>query len=659
MKQPIVLRVFKGDRLEMVRQFESGQIVIGRGTDVQLPLEDESVGLLHAMVEDRDGKFVLSDLGAESGTFLKGNRVLEESLSSGDEFQIGPYRIQFFAGAPKPLAPPKPESTIAMAPPTIPTTVDFSDTVKREPIQEAPKFKSAQSPIVSVKKGTFAPPSSYSDLKEVIKPQKGSVVEVIVAWKDRVLSTRHFSQKGSVYISSAEEADVIVPILSSKSKFELIKMGTNVSVCITQEMSGEVIREGQTLNFAELSRQNLLRNVGTHFELELRQGEMIRIQLQSGLITLYIRYVSETPKPLIAPLLDMSSSETTGVILAMAIAAILGLYMNIYTPSSLLEDEARIEEPIRKAVVTFVPRPKKIVEVEDKPPVKVVEAEQKPKPVNAPKVDARPVPNKIRQTSKPGIESKGEPGAPSEVAPKPKSKDKPKTMTSTRAQGGAIKTAPKEGANMKSEKPDPNKMGLLGAFATKGAQSKLDKAYSGSGELVGMADQATGNAGSAETRAGEGLGSKLKDTGAGGKGTSTIGIAGVGTKGRGTGGTGYGTGGIGQKGSVQINVGGQDAEFEGGMDKEAIRRVIREHLREIRNCYERELQRTPDLYGKIVLQWDIGEFGRVEDARVKSNEIGNNDVANCVISRLRTWKFPDPPKGVVGRVVYPFVFSSQ
>jgi hypothetical protein len=212
---------------------------------------------------------------------------------------------------------------------------------------------------------------------------------------------------------------------------------------------------------------------------------------------------------------------------------------------------------------------------------------------------------------------------------------------------------------MKSEKPDPNKMGLLATFGKGGVQKDLSRAYGGSGELAGMADAATGAAGSSENRAGDSLGGKLKDVGAGGKGAATQGIAGLGTQGRGTGTTGYGTGGLGQKGSVQINVGGQDADFAGGMDKEAIRRVIREHIREIRNCYERELQRSPDLYGKIVLEWDIEEEGRVSRCVVKSNAIGNDAVANCIVNRLKTWKFPDPPKDQIGRVIFPFVFSSQ
>jgi outer membrane biosynthesis protein TonB len=349
----------------------------------------------------------------------------------------------------------------------------------------------------------------------------------------------------------------------------------------------------------------------------------------------------------------MTSSEVTGVVLAMAVSAILGLYTTIYQPSPLLEDEAKIEEPIRKAIVRFSPPPK-----DEAPPPKTEEVPKEKKVVEV--KDKKPEQaQKAQHAQAKAFEQKPNPGKAAEVRPKPNSQNKPKVPTSAVAQGAAVKTGNKEGANMKSEKPDPNKMGLLATFGKGGVQKDLSKAYSGSGELAGMADAATGAAGSSENRAGDSLGGKLKDTGAGGKGTATYGIAGVGTQGRGTGTTGYGTGGLGQKGSVQINVAGQDADFGGGMDKEAIRRVIREHYREIKNCYDRQLQRSPDLFGKLVLQWDIEEEGRVSGAVVKNNALGNEAVANCIISRLRTWKFPDPPKDQVGRVIFPFVFSSQ
>ncbi|MCB0361465.1 MAG: AgmX/PglI C-terminal domain-containing protein, partial [Bdellovibrionales bacterium] len=45
--------------------------------------------------------------------------------------------------------------------------------------------------------------------------------------------------------------------------------------------------------------------------------------------------------------------------------------------------------------------------------------------------------------------------------------------------------------------------------------------------------------------------------------------------------------------------------------------------------------------------------------KVVSNSLGSDTVANCLIKRLKTWRFPDPPPDKVGQVTYPFVFVSQ
>src|SRR5262249_21118289 len=135
LKQPIVLRIYKDEKLEAVRQFEHSQIVIGRNSDVQLELQDEGVGLLHAMIEDRSGDYYISDLGSSAGTFKNGARILEEKLNSGNEVRIGPFRVQFNVGIPKPAAPPKvaaPTPT-PMAPPA---AVTFSSGVAEINMQD-------------------------------------------------------------------------------------------------------------------------------------------------------------------------------------------------------------------------------------------------------------------------------------------------------------------------------------------------------------------------------------------------------------------------------------------------------------------------------------------------------------------------------------------
>jgi outer membrane biosynthesis protein TonB len=285
----------------------------------------------------------------------------------------------------------------------------------------------------------------------------------------------------------------------------------------------------------------------------------------------------------------------------------------------------------------------------------------------SPVPDDTPPPKKVEVTEK-KVEQKGNVQSnaakkelpqtrASEVRAKPTKVDRPKKFTSTK-QGGAVKLGEKAGANAQSAK-DVTKEGLLSAFGGGGVRNKLDQAYSGTGELLGMADKATGSSGQNESRAGDDIGSKFKDTGAGGKGTATQGIAGIGTKGRGSGQSAYGESGLGGKGNVSIDVGGTEAGFVGTIDKEAVRRVIRSILNQIKSCYERQLRTKSDLEGKIVINFDIQEQGRVSKAVPKEASPEMRQVAECVAARIREQRFPDPPKGSFASVDYPFVFGKQ
>ncbi len=203
---------------------------------------------------------------------------------------------------------------------------------------------------------------------------------------------------------------------------------------------------------------------------------------------------------------------------------------------------------------------------------------------------------------------------------------------------------------------------MLAAFGSGGARSKLDKAYNGSGELLGAGEKATGSSGFSENRAGDDLGSKFKDTGAGGKGTATQGIAGVGTKGRANGMSAYASGeGLGSKDQVAIVAGGAEEEFVGSIDKEAVRRAVKSAMSAFRACYERQLKSDSKLEGKVVIAWEIHEKGVGRNSKVvkEKSTIGNSEVENCVRDRVLAIRYPEPPPGTVADVVYPFLFSAQ
>lgn len=98
-------------------------------------------------------------------------------------------------------------------------------------------------------------------------------------------------------------------------------------------------------------------------------------------------------------------------------------------------------------------------------------------------------------------------------------------------------------------------------------------------------------------------------------------------------------------------------EVSAGMDKEAIRQTIREDLVPIRHCYERELKNDPNIQGKLVLEWDIGDLGKVTSVTVRKSV--HPKVDQCIADVLKQTMFPTPPKGTVGRVIFPFMLSPK
>jgi TonB family protein len=96
----------------------------------------------------------------------------------------------------------------------------------------------------------------------------------------------------------------------------------------------------------------------------------------------------------------------------------------------------------------------------------------------------------------------------------------------------------------------------------------------------------------------------------------------------------------------------------GSLDKEIIRRVIRQHLNEVKYCYEQELVRAPALAGRLVVGFTIAADGRVITA-VSEVSMGQPRLESCVLGAVRRWSFPKPGHGGGLTIVrYPFVFTA-
>jgi hypothetical protein len=163
---------------------------------------------------------------------------------------------------------------------------------------------------------------------------------------------------------------------------------------------------------------------------------------------------------------------------------------------------------------------------------------------------------------------------------------------------------------------------------------------------------------------GLGGGSSLDKLGGGngGKGGETMKVGGLGTAGKGGGSSGFkGSGALslGNIGNAEVGAIEEESEVDGGLDKEAIARVIRSQLGAIRYCYERQLSANPELYGKILVKFTIGAAGSVVAQAIGTSSLNSAMVEGCILRRVAGWQFPTPKGGTNVLVTYPFLFKSN
>lgn len=142
-----------------------------------------------------------------------------------------------------------------------------------------------------------------------------------------------------------------------------------------------------------------------------------------------------------------------------------------------------------------------------------------------------------------------------------------------------------------------------------------------------------------------------------GAGQNIAGGGGYGTKGKGGGQAGYGKlSMVGSAGNMPVPL-GREAIIEGGLDLDLVSDVIRRNMGQIRFCYEQGLQLDPSIAGRVGVRFTIGGNGQVKVADVENTTLNSQQIEQCILMRLKSWKFPLPDGGVDVKVSYPFSFK--
>ena len=198
-------------------------------------------------------------------------------------------------------------------------------------------------------------------------------------------------------------------------------------------------------------------------------------------------------------------------------------------------------------------------------------------------------------------------------------------VTATLALGGVVRPPP----------PVPPKVGGFASKDKKVIDHVLDR------DVAISLGKFTGIPAGKGTAAGKGTG-----VGAGvGDGTGT-------TRGNGPSGTGKQPG-PGGRVNLQRPMGDLD-----GYTTDEIDRVMRSRAGVFRACYQKELNRSPRISGKLVVKFKIGPDGVVASVRVDTAKttLKSEAVIACIKANVLRLRFP--AKGAIAEVVYPFIFSA-
>jgi hypothetical protein len=236
---------------------------------------------------------------------------------------------------------------------------------------------------------------------------------------------------------------------------------------------------------------------------------------------------------------------------------------------------------------------------------------------------------------------------------------------------GPQKGSPKPGRP--GSRTETNSAGAIGAAFGTGSGSGTGGTL---GDVSGILRGVDVNSGSGGTGGGSGGnggggagGKTVLGYGQGGEGSVTPGRGGIGG-GLGTGGGGGGgVGGVGPGGGIAAarvrvsapSVRASDAPAGRGRDVSELGTFVRQREAQLRNCYvENGLRVNPNLAGTITIAITITGSGSVTGVDVQnstwSGKTGAAQSESCIVSRIRSWKFPSSDLGG-GTYAFPFNFT--
>lgn len=602
---------------------ESESIIVGSGAQAAVKILDPRVSNLHVMLKvESSGSVTAIDLGSESGTQVGGQRVVgPKTLSPGDVLLVGGSQVEVLFGDAE-LPPPPAGAEVngaALQGSVLHPPMEVVEPAPRGPevlTRAAPPGLRARNASAAVAKKTR--PRVAAHMQEPLPPdalptKDAKVLQVQLLWGDQILAVQHFRDGVPVTIGEAKKNFFHVYDSEVGSRHVLaVARGELYELHVPSAAGVIVTRNGDVRTKDSLRAEGKLTVSGQEQTYTLGLHERAEVSLET--LTFVVRYVKPSPAVAVNTLEDADFTWFKIVSISMLAAGAVVAAMLLAPRSEAPTDSDIFQSQQRVAKLLVQPQKK----------------------IDTKKLDLK--------GAEEGAKAKDEEGKFGKEEAKKAEADPSKPGTPV-----------VDKSKREKDRQVVGKVGLLGAF--KGLKGGASDVFGPGGLGTGINNALGGlksGAGMGDAQGVGGLGSRGQGTGGGG---TALGLGGLGTKGNGRGaGDGGGIDLSGRGKSITKIVPGKTTVI-GGLDKDVIAKIIRSHQNEIKYCYETELNKNPSLAGKVAVAFTIDPAGGVSEANVTETTLNNSAAENCMLSRIRRWKFPEPKGGGVVAVTYPWLFS--
>ncbi len=573
-------------------------IKIGSHAKSHLHIEDPEVGRVHAVVEKSDAGVFVIDLGSGRATFVNGERVNKKQLQHRDRIRMGSTELVYMTHD---------EAAIAAAASRQKRAIDPRTNRPRDEVLYSRRF--------------LARPATTD----------GSV-EVAMLWRDFVMAEELYQPPTDITIGPGDAANFQVEHPSLKSDFTVVSAnGGSPTLNFPVGAAGEVYVGSERLTLEEAVASGRARGAGGIASMPL--SDDTRAKLVFGDVSFYVHRTTK-PKVLL-PFERRTATPLLFMLFSAGLHALLWMLIMFLPPG--IGDLAMDSFGANDRFVQIL--------IQDPEP----EAEE---PVESD--DAGEEDDGQGQDQEEGEIAEGDEGRAGEET----AEDTPAEM--------AIEGDLPEGEMELARQDALDAVQDRGALAVLNSQPNIGpSALFGagpSGSDAVMAIGAVQGDGVGASYGNRGLGSYGGGLSGGGRHAGSVRSAGrlaIGGRSQGSdSNTGRRLAQIDQGREARTpTVRMESPQVNGQLDRDIIARVIREHRREVRACYEQELQSNPNLEGRLLVAFVIAPDGQVAGSSIRESSLNNSAVERCVERRLAQWRFPEPRGGGTVQVNYPFVFS--